>query len=73
MNKLLEISERRSIPAYSTVASHCVPKKLSSIVVFNNPERKRRQQEIIEMNNKLSKRLLDKESEFDRVKIMKNI
>ena len=73
LNKLLEISERKDVPIYSTIAPHYVSKKPSSMVMFNNPERKRRQQEIMETNNKLARRLLTKQSQFDRSRVMKNI
>ena len=74
LHKIIEISERKDLPAYSTIASHQVPsKKNRSVIMFDNPERKRRQKEIFDGNEKLAKKLLTKESEFDRSKTIKSI
>lgn len=41
------------------------------MILFNNPVRKRRQEEIVKENEKLVQRLLTKESNFDRNKTNK--
>lgn len=62
LNKIIEISERKDVPLYSTVAPHVPSHKNRSLIMFDNPERKKRQREILSDNDKLARRLLTKQS-----------
>lgn len=50
------------MPLYSTVAPHVPSHKNRSLIMFDNPERKKRQREILSDNDKLARRLLTKQS-----------
>jgi hypothetical protein len=70
LEKLIEISERKDLANYSNLSPSY---KKYSVIEYNNPQRKKRQQEILETNNRLARKLQSKESEFDRNKIIKTI